>query len=209
MRRFLSRDDGTMSVETVLIFPALLWAFAATFVFFEAMNLSTNTNKAAYTVADLLSRRATEPVSAAYVEGMAEIYQNLTGSRRATGIRVSSVAWDPSSAGYVVLWSAVGGRMGGITPAVANDGTAVPIAATGIAGLEPRMPEAPMGETLIVVESFVDYQPTMRVGIAARTLSSLVVTRPRFAPQLVFENSIGVIGMPPTSVTCDDGPLCV
>jgi hypothetical protein len=209
MRRFLSRDEGTVSVEAVLIFPILLWAFAATFVFFEALNLSTNTQKAAYTVADLLSRRATEPVSAAYVEGMATLYQNLTGSRRQTGIRVSSVAWDPSSAGYVVLWSAVGGSLGGNEPAVSNDGTAVPIASSGMAGLESRMPEAPMGETLIVVEAMVDYRPAMLVGIDPRILSKIVVTRPRFAPQLVFENSIGVIGMPPTAVTCDDGPLCV
>ena len=64
-RQLVRNDRGAVTLEAVLIYPALLLALAASFVFFEAMNLSVGATRAAYTVADLPSRKTTQPVTAA------------------------------------------------------------------------------------------------------------------------------------------------
>jgi Flp pilus assembly protein TadG len=56
-RRFLKSENGSYSVEAVIIFPILLWALGATFVFWDVYKLRNNAAAGTYTVADLVSRQ--------------------------------------------------------------------------------------------------------------------------------------------------------
>ena len=56
IRKTLKDEKGSFSVEAILMFPMLVWAFMAMYVFFEGLRESNINLKATYTVADLLSR---------------------------------------------------------------------------------------------------------------------------------------------------------
>ena len=76
LRRFAAAESGALSVEAVIIFPILLWAFIAMFVFWDAFKAQNINLKATYTVADLISRED-DPIDAAYVDGMNDVYEFL------------------------------------------------------------------------------------------------------------------------------------
>ena len=75
-----ARDErGSFSVEAILMFPMLVWAFMAMFVFFEGLRESNINLKATYTISDLLSRE-TDLIDQTYLDGMNNIYAWLSRS---------------------------------------------------------------------------------------------------------------------------------
>jgi hypothetical protein len=195
--RFRSDERGIITTEAVVILPLIIWAFAATFVFFDALRLSTNTQKAAYTVADALSRR-TEPVTVTYITGLNDLNRILARTRNPTQIRVSSIGFEEEEDRYIVIWSI---PTGGQAPLLNED-----IDDLGLTG---RLPDFPEGETVVLVESVVDYTPPFNFGLGEQTFRQSIVTRPRFAPQVVLDDGSQLIFQVFGTPTCDDGnTLC-
>ncbi len=163
--RFARDNRGSVTVEAVLILPLLLWAYVATFVFFDAFKTQNTNLKAAYTIADMVTRQA--EVDAAYVEGLHVVYDYLIATGEDTSLRVSSVLWNDVDGNYEVIWSyATGGD---------------PVMTTAsIVDFEDQLPMMPVGDTVIVVETTLDYTPTFDVGILSRSFTQFIVTRPRF-----------------------------
>lgn len=201
LRRYGRDDSGAITAETVIILPVVFWAFMATFVYFDAFAARTDSQRAAYTVADAIGRQQFEPLTPADIDSYNRVFSYLAGSQPRTNIRVSSVIWNPIIEQYEIVWSYGTNNMvpmteANLTPQVIE-----------------RFPVLPTRESIYVVETMLDYAPIMRslplVGrvLDRQTLRQFIIARPRFAPQLRFDDGTGVVGT--TFPTCDDpGVLC-
>ena len=173
-RSFLGdRDEGSVSVETVLVMPILLWAYVSAFVFFDGFRTYNTNVKAAYTIGDMLSRE-TNPIDNAYLEGLSEVFDYLTFDRNPSWLRVTQVRWQASNSRYRVDWSY--GTDGNNANRLRN---------SDMAGIAHRLPPLVNGERVLLVESFTDYTPFIDVGLSPTIeFTNFVPTSPRFAPML-------------------------
>jgi hypothetical protein len=172
--KFGGDERGQLSIEAAMMVPLIVWIYVATFTYFEAFRADATNVKAAYAVGDLLSRE-TDPVDAAYIDGMNGIFGYMTAARQPTWIRVSNVGWDTDANDFKLNWSH------------ASDGHDPAI----LADIKDQIPMMAAGDTVIVVETFMPYSPEFNVGIQPFTFRNLVVTRPRFAPQLCWDSCTG------------------
>lgn len=172
------RDDveGSVSIEAVMIFPVMFWAFAAMMVFFDAYRQTSVNNKAAYTISDMISRE-TNPVTPEYLENTKKFFDYMTVSDGSdTRIRVSLLRWKEDRQIFQSVWSkTVGGG-----PELAN---------SDVANWTDRLPMMANQEQIILVETWTDYDPPLDVGLADREISTFVFTRPRFSPQIVWSDT--------------------
>lgn len=174
VRRKIRDEKGSFSVEAILMFPLLVWAFMAMFVFYEGLRESNINLKATYTMGDLLSRE-TEVINMDYLEGMQGIYAWLSRSARPVSMRVTSVRYDADAdPQYVMMWSR-GVDQPDLGQADVNENIAqhIPITADS--------------DTVIVVETWTTYDPIIDIGLTDTEIYNLVVTAPRFSKQLRFE----------------------
>ncbi len=182
-RRALRDTGGTLSVELVLVLPMLTLWFAASFIFFDVFRVSYVNDKAAYTVADLISRQMTA-IDADDIDGMNKIFDFLIDDRGLTWIRVSSVQYikgDPSIGvddQYLVEWSSAtrGHQEFGPTGMTEYD-------------LVKYIPIMGNLETVILTETFTRYIPPLEGFIPEQNMSTFIVTRPRFVPRILFTPS--------------------
>ena len=173
--RFSRDSSGSVTVEAVLVLPLLLWAYMATFVFYDAFKTRRMNQSAAYTISDMITRQ-TNTINIAYIEGLNIVYDYLSQTDRPTSIRVTSVFWDAAGSVYRVQWSyATGGK-----PIMVD---------ANLVALQPKLPLIPVGDTLILMETNLDYTPAFDVGLVAHTFTEFIATRPRFVAQVPFSNT--------------------
>lgn len=181
LRRLRDAEDGGLSVEAVLIFPLLFWAFGGLFVFWDAYKTQNDNLKAAFTVADMISREVVA-IDAEYIEGAQSVYQFLTRSIETTDIRVSVVSMGLDANDEPVLeleWS---------------HGTGTLIGHTDPKALEDVVPTIAVGDEMIVVETRMPWEPMFAAGLMARDMTEVVVAKPRYVPQVLWDD-----GTEPTS----------
>ena len=196
LRRFARDGSGSAPLEAMFILPLLITAVLTTVVLSEMFRSQNTSLRAAYTVADTLSRRV-DPVDAAYINGTAQLYRYLAQAQHGTWLRVSSIAFNPAEDRFIVVWShhASGGDT--LTTETLN------------MGLHERLPSMPAGETVIMVEAGTQWNSAAQRVLANREFRQVAVTRPRFTPQLRFDNGEAIIFLPGGGGTCDDGnDLC-
>ncbi|MCC5999927.1 MAG: pilus assembly protein [Pararhodobacter sp.] len=210
LARFRRDTRGTVSVETIIILPLLLWALVATVVFFDAFRTRQQVQTAALSVADLISRE-TAMVTPNYLEGMNDVFDFLAASRRPTRMRISSLIWNSAEQRNRVQWSYGTRGMAPLADPVfamlaANDHQSLlqffgDDESFSFAGAQAQMPTPDLidrippilpGEAVILVESFALWSPFVDVGFAQRRITHVVATRPRFAPWIHLEGSIPV-----------------
>jgi hypothetical protein len=172
LRRFFDRETGSISIEAVIMLPALAWCYLGTYVFFDAYRSQSINTKVAYTIGDTLSRE-TNFITPAFIDGMHELQAFLVDSDHDIALRISVFTYDGDADRYEVIWSE--GRGGPIT----LDDDALNLNRAGV----PLMANA---DVAILVETWVDYVPDYTVGITEFTFRDFVVTRPRFATQLCW-----------------------
>ncbi len=184
LRFFHADETGSLSVEAVFAFPLLFWAATATFTFYDAYKAQNTSYRANYTISDMLSRE-TNPVNQAYIDGLSRVFRYMTHSGpESSWIRVSVVKCTDkcdSEANRVLafVWSHSANGARSLTSA-------------DLDFYRSKIPLMPFGDRLILVETSRQYIPpfaTALVSFAERNLVSHVVTRPRFAPQLLWSNS--------------------
>lgn len=175
-KRFLREDAGTVLTETILVLPALIWAFIGTYVYFDAFSSQNTSIKAAYTIADLISRQ-TNTLTPTDIEGMNKIFDIITSAARTgatSNIRVSDIHYDYTDNVYKVDWSDA-----------TRGGTALTDATIG--NYASQLPKPAYGDTEIVVETWITFTPAFNVGMGGeRTFHSFVVTRPRMSPNVDY-----------------------
>ena len=180
-KRYAKGEEGSISVEAVLAAPMLVWAITATFVFWDAFKTLNVSQKATYTVADMLSRE-TLTIDADYLTSMHELYDFLSdGGDNALRVTVVQMNEDPDTnvKTLELVWSEGVGDLSGY-----DDLTLI----------EDRIPDMADGDQLIVVESEQEWSPAFTVGLASYRFREVALSRPRFSPQLVWANNAAAGG---------------
>lgn len=187
-RQFLSDERGTVTAETVIMIPLLLWTYLALYIFWDAYRSVNRLQKASYTIADLISRE--KAVTPAYLTGLGNIANYLAGGSGSPDLRVTSVVWSAADTKYKVEWSR------------APKGGWLPLTTQTLQTFVPRIPVMSDGDTVIVVETRVDYQPpfdflvgVFDVRLAGMKLDEFIPTSPRFGFRVCLE---GVTCVPST-----------
>jgi hypothetical protein len=195
-----------MPAEGIMAATFLIWWYIASFQFFDAYRQKNINLKAAYTEADMLSRETgpipgdpdSTTVNAAYVQGLNTVFDYLTYSNKPTWVRVTSVYWDSSQQKYRVDWTA-------------NSSAGHPVMTTPtLQNYANRIPVLPVGDTIILVETFMAYEPMFSLGytaadgsqhwggdptgagqnwLQAQWYTTFITTAPRFASCIPWENS--------------------
>lgn len=194
--RFGRDTNGAMPVEGALASIFLVWWYIASIQFFDAYRQKNVNQKAAYTIADMLSRETgsipgdanSTEINLDYMTGLNVVFDYLSFSKRPTWIRVSSVYWDATDDRYEVAWSiTTGGDDGAL-----NDAK--------LALYENRIPEMPEGDTVVITETFMAYEPMFNLNMPslwgegedikldARWDRTFITTRPRFASCIPWED---------------------
>ncbi|WP_281858226.1 TadE/TadG family type IV pilus assembly protein [Litoreibacter halocynthiae] len=177
--RFVRDTQASATVEAVMILPLLLAWFVGSFVFFDGFKNRNMALKATYTIGDILSRR-TEGVTEEYITNLQQLYDRLAYTTGSSAMRVTSLTWSGSK--HRVLWSQSS------KPSLSEQTNAKVKAHS----FKNRIPLMAVGETVILVETFTDYNPAFNVGWDHRVFENFVVTSPRFASCLSWDNGTDV-----------------
>ncbi|WP_299151863.1 TadE/TadG family type IV pilus assembly protein [uncultured Tateyamaria sp.] len=175
LRRFRDDERGSIAVETVLIIPALFWAYLAMFATFDAYRQHAVNVKAAYTIGDIISRETT-PLNPDYLNGTRKLLAYLTANDESdVAIRITSIKYNATYDEYRRHWSRKRGWKASLTTEDVNE-------------IAHRLPVLPHNEHIMLVETFVKYDPPFDTGLQAREIHNSVFTRPRYAPRVLWSS---------------------
>ena len=174
--RFRRDPDASMSLETVLVFPLLIWGVFGMFILFEGYRALSSNVRAAHTIGDMLSRE-TNTVTPGYIEGLNDILDVLTTSNHRTVLRVTVVRYDEQTDDHILEWSYATDANG--IDAV-TDGTLDTI-------IVPHLPPMPDEGVLAVVETWVAFEPFMNITLKPFYFEQRTITRPRFAGRIDWD----------------------
>ncbi len=186
LREFQKDETGVLLAEALILMPILIWAFVALVVYWDLFRVMNTSQKAAYSIADLMSRQGV--VNETFVAGTQEILSFLTPGAVGSQMRITSLELDEglvvkpefdADDKYVLLFSR--STTGSLTkPAPTPHTTAT------IQPLSTSIPDMNGLESIVLVETWVDYEPDFDIGVlnAApalqnQTFYEFIVTRPR------------------------------
>lgn len=175
LRRFMRDEKGTVLIETLVVLPLFLWAFAALFAYWDAYRNINTVQKASYTVADLISRNQV-PVDDAYIGGMLSTLNYVMKTENTGKMRVTSFKWNDPDKRYEVIFSRSPNQA---MPQLTNN---------DLANLKSRLPIMANADSAVLVEVDVPYTPPVNYGLAPGSLTQFIVTRPRLIPKLCHVN---------------------
>ena len=171
--RFGRDEEASIAVETIVIIPVLFWAYLSMFSIFHAYRQHALNQRAAFTIGDMISRE-TAYIDPEYIDGARDLLVYLTGAKKSdTSIRITSVKWDGNNNRYKRDWS----KKKGWVPSLNN---------TAVKKLKDRLPIMKHNERVMLVETFVKYDPPFATGLSDHEIVTFVFTRPRYAPQVVW-----------------------
>ena len=162
LKRFRRDSSGTITVEFAIIIPMLFWGYASSYIFFDGFRQSTINLRAAYTIGDMISRE-TDVLTPDYIDSM----YNMS-------LRITVIRWDEDDDQFYLDWSQARGGVGVMVQ-------------ENLVDFADYLPVMPDQERVIVVETWNTWEPVINVGMNARDMDNFVFTRPRFAPQVIFE----------------------
>jgi hypothetical protein len=196
LSRFLKDERGTIVVEFLLYIPLLIWTWIALTVFWDAFRTINTAQKAAYSVSDLITRQE-DNLSPSFVDGMQDVFNYLMGNNtQNTRMRITSLVFkigdvaDKSDDQYKLIFS------------VSPDNTLTPYTEGDLQMLSNRIPLMGDRDSVVLVETFVDYTypfriPFISAGVVrvdetqpntVQVFDEFVVTRPRFKSYICLES---------------------
>lgn len=175
LQKFKDDDNGSMSIELLIVTPILVWALLSTFVYFDLYRVESNANRAALTLADMFSREET-PITPAYLNGARQLLRTLTFEETNPDFRVTVYRYREGANDYRRVWSQNRGGVGNYRNTDLNKLQAAN-----------RLPVMADGDRAILVQTFVDYDAPFSIGLGPFTAADLqdlrfdtfVVIRPR------------------------------
>jgi hypothetical protein len=176
-RRGAGCERGAVSVEAAFILPVLLFFVVMMFTLWDAYRREVLATKATYVIGDLLSRRSEgEAIGPRDVVGLTNLFRFVNESDPETSwLRVSEMR--RTSNDWALEWSEP------------SEEDRPALTAAGAGRLSSSMPPAAEGERLILVESFASRGLSMTSMFGQGGTEVLVVTRQRYADNLVFDPS--------------------
>ncbi|MBV7396310.1 TadE/TadG family type IV pilus assembly protein [Mameliella sediminis] len=176
LKGFARDTRGFVNVEAVIVFPALLFLFGVGWTYFDAFRQQAVNQKANYVISDMISRE-TEPLNPNYITNARRLLRTLTKtSMQESDIRITVVKYDSDLGGWQLKWSEARGDYPELN-------------AADLAAYADRLPSGTEGEELVMVETWDAFDPVFNVGLSAFDIRTYSFTRPRYAPQLVFDTT--------------------
>ena len=178
--RFLRDEGASVVAEAVIVLPLLLWAYIALFVYWDAFRSMNTVQKAAYTLSDMISRdQNRNGITSAYIEGMKQVMNYLIDENQDPHLRVSSIYWSNTNNRFEVQWSR------------SPNNQMTPMTTALLQGYSNAIPTMAAGDTVILVETEVDYVPAFNVGMPNQVFRQFIVTRPRFRTCILMDGQVG------------------
>ena len=184
LRRSISRfgrdEAGTVVAEAVIVLPLFFWAYIALFVYWDAFRSMNTVQKAAYTLSDMISRdQNRNGITSAYIDGMKQVMNYLIDENQDPHLRVSSIYWSNTNNRFEVQWSR------------SPNNQMTPMTTALLQGYSNAIPTMAAGDTVILVETEVDYVPAFNVGMPNQVFRQFIVTRPRFRTCILMDGQVG------------------
>jgi hypothetical protein len=181
---FLRDEDGLVLAEGLIMLPLLIWGLVAMFIYWDVFRTINATQKAAYSIADLLSRQK-NTIPLAYANGLQNVMDFLTPGGHPVKMRITSFecvstvdpkTCTPTTGTYKLLFSfSPKGKVTDLmTEAEIQNWRAT------------RIPTLNNGDSIFVVETTVEYKAQlqtavagMMIGVNDNTFGQFIFTRPR------------------------------
>ena len=181
-RSYLREEDGLILAEGLLMLPLMVWALVAMFIYWDVFRTINVTQKAAYGVADLLSRQR-DTIPTAFANGLQNVMDFLTPGGHPVKMRITSFecigvnggGCSPTTGSYRLLFSfSPGGKVPPLTQANIQ------------AWKANKIPVLNNLESVFVVETSVEFKAQLQtfiagfmVGVEDATYGQFIVTKPR------------------------------
>ncbi len=176
LRRFRDDESGLLMAEFIITLPMLIWVFMALFAYWDVFRSMNTAQKAAYSVADLISRQNND-IPLTFLDGMQSVMEYILPPAQTARLRFTSVKWSVPNNRFEVIWSR-------------SPGNALPqLTTTTLQTVASRIPMMAATDSVVLVESSVPYTPVFNVGLAASyNLDEFIVTRPRFLSKICLQS---------------------
>jgi Flp pilus assembly protein TadG len=163
LRHWAHDDRAIASIEFAIMAPALAALLLASVTFFTFVRASVTSEKATFTVGDLISRQTT--VDNAFLDQMSQTFRHLVqGDDEAMRFRITSVT--KANKVLTVNWSYA------VAPMLAMTAATIPVSA---------LPDIADGDSLVLTETTVPAVPLSPVfNYLPGHHSNLSANRPRF-----------------------------
>lgn len=169
------RDQaGSLTIELVLVVPLLVWVMLGMHILFDAFHKKFMSYRASETAFDLLSRQIDDPVDRAYLDGLQQVLEMMTGQKLDAQMRVTVVSYDAAQDRYQCVWSYPERPARGLVDQAFVD-----------QDLRPHLPVAGDGVQQIVVETWARYEPPTFLFLPDEiNFTDVTVGQLRYDPQL-------------------------
>ena len=178
-RKFRRDEEGTMTMEFVIVAPLLFIVIIAGFEFFDAFKSYGRAAKVTYTIADNLSRR--EDIDESKVTELHALMNALLPwMNGAKTLTITSITYDEDD-GYVCDWSKHSNRkMTMDINAAVNGSMLITTEFTDI------LPSIAVGDSVILVETTIPHRTLFSMfGLRDLVWYNQIAIRPRFTSKLV------------------------
>lgn len=172
LRRFAGQEEGSVSLEALILMPMLFWVYASMFSIFETYEEYSLNQKAAYTIGDMISRE-TLPIDTGYLDGAQDLLDYMTNSPEQSTLRVTSLKYNQTEGRFYVHWSRA-------------RGAGEPVTDNDVATWHNRLPLIPDDEYIVVTETATTFSPPFNIGLGHPTIENFVFTRARYTPRVLF-----------------------
>lgn len=164
--RFGRDEEGTITIEFVVIFPVLFSLLILSFEVFDAFKSYSRASKATYAVSDIVSRQ-----TSVTQKGVEELHMVLDSMmpwlNEEKWLRVTSFSQDKN--GYKVEWSHASGTDVKLTTATLSQ------------EMKDMLPEIAVGDTVVLTEASIPHRSLVRwIGLDDVVWSIEHTVRPRF-----------------------------
>ncbi len=171
LTNFLRNETAAVAFESVIIFPILVWAWVGTFSFFDAYRVYNTSIKATYTIADLISRQEFE-IPESSMDGYANMLAAMIRDHDGVEMRATEVH-RANDGSFTAVWSH-------------TTGTLARLCGASLDAYADQLPAVAIGERIVILESFVNYDPAFNMGVNDVDFENFTVTRPRYAGRIPY-----------------------
>ena len=178
IRAFHDDEQGSMSIELLLVVPILVWVFLSTFVYFDVFRVETNSVRATIAIAEMFSREDT--VDQEFLRNSRRVLRELTYEEANPDVRVTVYEYDPSRSNPERRFRRVWSEQWGMGSRLRNSDLRT-LAAAG------RLPVMEAVDHAIYIETRTQYDAPFNIGLGPFTVTNLedrvfvqdLVIRPR------------------------------
>lgn len=159
LSKFKDGEDGSMSIELLLVTPIIVWALLSTYVYFDVFRVEANVNRASLVIAEMFSREEV-PITEAYVDGAVQVLRTLTFEDVDPFLRVSVFRYQATDITFREVWSR-------------DRGVGSELDDAGLAAIKSRIPLMNTIDHAILVETRVNYTAPFSIGLGPFTGTDL------------------------------------